>query len=226
MRYIHNYLVQKNTRIKKIVRKTVAAVSVAVLAFTSALAVQLPVAKTEVVYADQTIGKGEIKSGVTGVRIRESANTSSNILKSNVNGGFQFDILGTVNTSETYKWYKIRYTENGTQKVGYVYGEFVTELNNYVYENNTDFESYLTKQGFPESYKAGLRQLHAQYPKWNFVAKKINVSWKDFIDDENVIGRSLIYGSAVSSWKSIEPGCYDLNTETYTPRPLYKKFED
>lgn len=89
MRYIHNYLVQKNTRIKKIVRKTVAAVSMMALAFTSALAVQLPAVNTEVVYADQTIGKGEIKSGVTGVRIRESANTSSNILKSHVNGGFR-----------------------------------------------------------------------------------------------------------------------------------------
>ena len=214
MRYIHNYLVQKNTRIKKIVRKTVAAVSVAALAFTSALAVQLPVARTEVVYADQTIGKGEIKSGDNHVNIRSGPGTkySSYGMK---DGGFQFDILGTVNTSETYKWYKIRYTENGSEKIGYVYGKYVTELNNYVYENNTDFESYLTKQGFPESYKAGLRQLHAQYPKWNFVAKKINVSWKDFIDNENVRGRSLIYGSAVSSWKSIESGCYDWNTDTY-----------
>ena len=77
MRYIHNYLVQKNTRIKKIVRKTVAAVSVMALAFTSALAVQLPAVNTEVVYADQTTSsKGQISNGCTKVNIRKGPGTS------------------------------------------------------------------------------------------------------------------------------------------------------
>lgn len=215
MRYIHNYLVQKNTRIKKIVRKTVAAVSVMALAFTSALAVQLPAVNTEVVYADQTTSsKGQISNGCTNVNIRKGPGTSY-ASYGKFNGGFQFDILGIISTSETYKWYKIGFTLNGSYNTGYVSSDYVTEIKNYTYEENTDFESYLTKQGFPESYKSSLRQLHAQYPKWNFVAKKINVSWDDFIDNENVRGRSLIYGSAVSSWKSIESGCYDWNTDTY-----------
>ncbi|MFQ8901370.1 MAG: hypothetical protein ACLR7D_05190 [Lachnospira eligens] len=36
--------------------------------------------------------------------------------------------------------------------------------------------------------------------------------WSDVLDNQNVIGRSLTYGSAVSSWKSVADGCYDWET--------------
>jgi beta-N-acetylglucosaminidase len=192
-----------------------AAVSAFVLACSVSLSVQVPNI-TEIVYADQTVAKGQITSGCTSVNIRtlpKSSSGSSVICRKD--GGFEFDILGTVNTSETYKWYKIGFSYNGTYTEGYVYGEYVTEIKNYSYEENTDFETYLTQQGFPESYKAGLRQLHAQYPEWKFVAKKTNISWDTFIENESVSGRSLISGSSISSWKSIESGCYDWNTDTY-----------
>jgi beta-N-acetylglucosaminidase len=213
LRYIHRKSVQKNIIV--FAKKTVAAVSAFVLACSASLAVQIP-NTTEIVYADQTVAKGQITAGNTSVNIRTlpKSNAGSSVI-CRKDGGFEFDILGTVNTSETYKWYKIGFSYNGTYTEGYVYGEYVTEIKNYSYEENTDFETYLTQQGFPESYKAGLRQLHAQYPEWKFVAKKTNVSWDTFIENESVSGRSLISGSSISSWKSIESGCYDWNTDTY-----------
>ena len=36
------------------------------------------------------------------------------------------------------------------------------------------------------------------------------------VDNQNVIGRSLIHGSAVSSWKSVADGCYDWESGEYT----------
>ena len=44
-----------------------------------------------------------------------------------------------------------------------------------------------------------------------FVADHVGKDWNEAIDNENVIGRSPIYGSAKSSWKSVESGCYNWN---------------
>lgn len=217
MRYIHDYLSQKNRKINRCIRKTAAVLSAAALVAMPLQSWQAVSIMPETAYADQVVAKGEIRIGDTNVNIRKEPNTTSEKI-GRYNGGFQFDIIDTVNTSETYKWYKIGFTEGGEYKQGYIYGEFVTELKNYTYEENTDFETYMTNQGFPESYKASLRILHAQYPKWNFVAKKINVSWDEFIDNENVSGRSLVYGTAISSWKSTEEGCYDWEKDEYVAK--------
>ena len=171
----------------------------------------------ETVYAEQVIAKGQIPAGDTNVRIRTESNTNCDIITKK-NGGFTFDILQVVKTSDTYDWYKIGFNHEGSYTTGYIFGEYVQVLNDYNYEENTDFEAYLNKQGFPESYKAGLRQIHAQYPKWNFVARKISVDWNTFINNENVNGRSLVSGSSISSWKSIDAGCYDWETDTYVAK--------
>ena len=34
--------------------------------------------------------------------------------------------------------------------------------------DDLDFEEMLIREGFPESYKEGLRQLHAKHPNWCF----------------------------------------------------------
>ncbi len=166
------------------------------------------------VRADEIIGKGEVNADVTGLRIRTSTSTSdnSNIITV-VNGGFGFDIYDKVYTSDTYYWYKIGFYYDGTYTYGYISGEFVHEI--IVYEEEKDFEEYLEKQQFPESYKEGLRNLHARYPKWVFVADHVGKDWNEVVENENVIGRSLIHESSISSWKSIEEGCYDWDLDRW-----------
>ncbi len=168
----------------------------------------------EYVKADEIIGKGEVNADVTGLRIRTSTSTSdsSNIITV-VNGGFGFDIYDKVYTSDTYYWYKIGFDYDGSYTYGYISGEFVHEV--IVYEDDTDFEEYLEKQQFPESYKEGLRNLHARYPKWVFVADHIGKDWNEVVENENAIGRSLIHESSISSWKSIEEGCYDWDSDRW-----------
>ncbi|MFQ7394938.1 MAG: hypothetical protein ACLRMX_07335, partial [Lachnospira eligens] len=90
-----------------------------------------------------------------------------------------------------------------------IYGGYITVDKRSDYEPDADFEEYLDSQGFPDSYKDGLRQLHAQYPNWVFVADHNGKDWSDVLENQNVIGRSLTYGSAKSSWKSVADGCYD-----------------
>ena len=77
--------------------------------------------------------------------------------------------------------------------------------------SDADFESYMTKQGFPESYKPYLRMLHEQHPKWIFTAQKLGVDWNTALKEECVVGRNLVHSSALASWKSMEKGAYDFN---------------
>lgn len=166
------------------------------------------------VKAENAVATGHVNAGVSGLRVRTQPDTSTgdNIITV-VDDSFTFDIYDTVYTSDTYYWYRIGFYLNGSYTYGYISGEFTTK--DVSYSEDADFEAYLDEQGFPESYKDALRQLHAQYPKWVFVADYVNKDWNEVVENESVLGRSLIYASAKSSWKSIEPGCYDWNTGSW-----------
>lgn len=152
----------------------------------------------------------------TSVRVRTSTDTSStaNVI-TKLNSPAQVTILDTVNPTDAYAWYKIGFDYNGTYTEGYIAAEFVTV--NSSYSEDSDFEAYLNDQGFPESYKDGLRQLHAKYPKWVFKADHVDYDWNTVVNAESKTGKSLIYGSAASSWKSTAPDAYNAETgEWYT----------
>ena len=163
--------------------------------------------------AEESIGQGHVNYEVTDLRIRTSPVSGSVITK--VDGGFKFDIYEEVDTSSGL-WYGIGFYLNGDYYRGYVTSEYVTVDKRNDYKPDTDFEEYLDSQGFPDSYKDGLRQLHAQYPNWVFVADHNGKDWSDVLENQNVIGRSLTYGSAKSSWKSVADGCYDWESGKYT----------
>ena len=159
---------------------------------------------------------GTVNTGVTGLRVRTSTDTSStaNVI-TKVDGGFKFDILDTVNTSGTYAWYHVGFYLNGTYTYGYVTSQYVTIDAGMGYSQDSDFESYLSAQGFPDSYKEQLRTLHAEYPDWVFVADNTGKNWSDVVENENVLGRSLIYDSAKSSWKSTADGAFNWDTSEW-----------
>ena len=81
--------------------------------------------------------------------------------------------------------------------------------------NDIDFESYLDQQGFPESYKPFLRELHAKYPNWGFEAFHTGLVWDDVIAEESIAGKNLIPNSKSIEWKSLEPGAYDWTKDKF-----------
>lgn len=83
------------------------------------------------------------------------------------------------------------------------------------YRTNQEFESALSKQGFPESYKAALRQLHAQYPNWIFLSHNTGLDWNSVIENESLIGRNLVHTDSISSFKSTADGAYNWDTSTW-----------
>ena len=125
-----------------------------------------------------------------------------------VSYGDSLTILSETTDSSGAKWYKIS-CGNVTGYVSAAYVQLTSSGSQG--SSDADFESYMTKQGFPESYKPYLRTLHAQHPKWIFTAQKLGVDWNTAVKEECVVGRNLVHSSALASWKSMEKGAYDFN---------------
>lgn len=125
-----------------------------------------------------------------------------------VSYGDSLTILSETTDSSGAKWYKI----SCGNVTGYVSAAYVQLTSSGSHgSSDADFERYMTKQGFPESYKPYLRKLHEQHPKWIFTAQKLGVDWNTALKEECVVGRNLVHSSALASWKSMEKGAYDFN---------------
>lgn len=125
-----------------------------------------------------------------------------------VSYGDSLTILSETTDSSGAKWYRIS-CGNVTGYVSAAYVQLTSSGSQGSFD--ADFESYMTKQGFPESYKPYLRTLHEQHPKWIFTAQKLGVDWNTALKEECVVGRNLVHSSALASWKSMEKGAYDFN---------------
>ena len=141
------------------------------------------------------------------LNVRSGAGTSYS-KTGTVSYGDSLTILSETTDSSGAKWYKIS-CGNVTSYVSAAYVQLTSSGSQG--SSDADFESYMTKQGFPESYKPYLRTLHEQHPKWIFTAQKLGVDWSTALKEECVVGRNLVHSSALASWKSMEKGAYDFN---------------
>ncbi|MCR5215618.1 MAG: cadherin-like beta sandwich domain-containing protein [Lachnospiraceae bacterium] len=163
--------------------------------------------------------KGKVNADV--VNVRQGAGTDAAYLRNSsgnkvqLSNNHEVTIIGDALDSTGVKWYHISFYYGGANCTGYMRSDFVNIVREVAYTTDTDFETYLTEQGFPESYKPALRNLHALYPKWKFVADQIPYSWGDVLAAESIVGRSLVPSTSISSWKSTDPGAYNSSTGTW-----------
>lgn len=127
------------------------------------------------------------------------------------------------------KWFYIRFNYNGKNVKGWVSSDHImfTSGKESVKPvepdsppvvqplSDAEFEAAMTAEGFPESYKPGLRQLHAQYPLWQFKGYKTGLDWNFSVAKESVIGKSLIPNTKEAAWKSSADGAYDYVNDKY-----------
>ena len=122
-----------------------------------------------------------IKKGtVTGnnVRVRKSPVTGAVVCQ--LMKGDVLIVDGEKKGTDNYVWYNTSFTYDGAQKNGYIRSDFVKVTEETVEKEEEDkteeeteidisqdenFEEYLTQQGFPETYKDSLRELHALHPE-------------------------------------------------------------
>ena len=146
------------------------------------------------------------------VNIRSDASTSAAIVEK-LEKGTKVTTVGEKKAADGYVWYQISFVVSKETKKGWVRSDLV-EIQQEI-EKDPTFEAYLTEQKFPESYKIELRKLHAKYPNWVFEAQHTGLKWSTVIEEESVLGRSLIHNSSVSSWKSTQTGAYDWDKGTW-----------
>lgn len=79
----------------------------------------------------------------------------------------------------------------------------------------TDIETFLAEQRFPESYKEGLRALHAAHPTWVFKAYHTGLLWEDVVANESKVGLNLISNNKANGWKSYEEKAYKYPTDKF-----------
>ena len=137
--------------------------------------------------------------------------------------GTTYNVLGTLKPGATVNIYSEK-TDNGWYKIGYgtgygyVSADFLKNIKPLMeYDYDADFETNLTKQGFPESYKVKLRELHANHPNWIFTADHLSMTWDEAVKKESVVGKSLIQNvkSTPDSYKSMMKDAYNWDKGIY-----------
>ena len=112
------------------------------------------------------------------------------------------------------KWYEINYGD-GYAKRGFVYSERVEIIE--IYAVDQSFEDWMTEQGFPESYKLGLRAMHLMYPNWKFYADHTGLDFNSAVKAQNGgVNNKYIHKDSDISWKVYEKGEYDWSTGKWT----------
>lgn len=175
--------------------------------------------------------KGKISDGVTGVYFRESPggnpikDSKGNIIY--LSAGQELTITDATNSS----WYKVSLSYGGAKYNGYVSAQFITVVGDGGESapapapqpsSDSDFEAKLAYEGFPESYKVLLRDIHNSYPNWEFEAVHTGLDWNYVVDNEvNRSGqiKNLIYGSSSNphyNWRSTGVG-YSIKNNSWSP---------
>ena len=144
------------------------------------------------------------------------------------------------NTSgcDGHPWAKVR-TSSGLE--GYACSRFINEKSNSQINlseagqamanmTDTELDAYLDGQGFPESYKVKLKELHKLHPTWIFIGTKTKYSWESAIieqdefvsyNGDNSPGRSFLNintskaAQGYEGYLSTQPADYNYYTNKF-----------
>ena len=117
--------------------------------------------------------------GTTGHEAEEANKGKSEYL-GDVADGEKVYVLAAEKDGDGDIWYKINYGEEYS-KTGYAYSIHVILQHEYVYD--ADFEKNLAN--FPKGFHDALRNMHAAYPNWKFVANRLDISFADAVSAQH-----------------------------------------
>lgn len=159
---------------------------------------------------DVTFQVGTVITSSSPLNVRSGAGSSYSLLGT-LSKGSTVLVTGSANDKNGKVWYKYQFS---SAKDGYICSDYVKLQ---TVTSDSSFESYMTAQGFPESYKSGLRVLHAMHPNWTFKALKVGVSWSQALNAETASPKTnLVSPSSPVRYRSTEPGAYNSSTKTWS----------
>lgn len=148
------------------------------------------------------------------VKLRNDAGTDRTVILVALNKGHKVELLDTT-TVDGSLWYRVRAVSNGTTYIGWMFGTYIDETLPDI-EVDEEYEDYLLRIGFPESYVHDLAVLHALYPNWVFNPVDTGLDWNTVIENEAYPGRNLVENSEDDAKKSMDARAYDWSTNTWT----------
>ncbi|MBQ3030532.1 MAG: SH3 domain-containing protein [Agathobacter sp.] len=120
--------------------------------------------------------------------------------------------------NSTNVWYRVRYTVDGVEYVGWVESKYVTKDSVPDIETDEAYEDYLRRIGFPESYIKPLAVLHAKYPNWKFEPFITGLKWADVLAAQCKPGVSQTHMSYDDAFKSYAFTEYNWYTNEWVLR--------
>lgn len=165
--------------------------------------------------SDETTGPitfqlGTVTTSSSPLNVRSGPGTSYSKLGTLAKGS-SVTITGSSKDKNGKVWYKYQFS---SKQAGYICSDYVKVQ---TVNSDSEFEAYMTAQGFPESYKPGLRALHAAYPNWTFKAVNVGCSWSQALSAETKnLGTNLVSSSSPVSYRSTASGSYNSSTGAWT----------
>ena len=162
-----------------------------------------------------TIRQGKV-TATAGLRLRSEPNTnSSKILTVPYNSIVRIEEDSTSGNGCSNKWVKAVYESS----VGYLCSDYLeisevntesstptnTVTNEMSQMSDAEFETYLTSQGFPETYKVKLRALHKIHPTWIFIGTRTNRTWANAMYEQDEFASDRYDDSPGNSFLNINP---------------------
>ena len=145
-----------------------------------------------------------------GLNVRKGPGTGYERLTT-LPGGTSVTITGSAKDSGGKVWYKYQYSAS---QDGYMCSDYVTVK---TVTSDSQFEAYMTAQGFPESYKPGLRMLHAAHPQWVFKADKLGYSWSSALSRKRQSRERTLCKLVITCFIPIDTaGAYNASNNTWT----------
>lgn len=142
-----------------------------------------------------------------GLNVRSGAGTSYSRLGL-LSDGTTVTITGSAKDKNGKVWYTYQFSSS---KTGYICSDYVKVK---TVTSDSQFEAYMDAQGFPDSYKAGLRTLHAAHPQWVFKAVNLNYTWSDALAKQtSKQSANLVSPSSPVSYRN--PSSYNSSTKTW-----------
>lgn len=150
------------------------------------------------------------------INLRDDAGTDRTTILTALNVGHPVELLDDT-TSDSGKWYRVRTVKDGTTYIGWMFASYIKETLPDI-EVDEEYEDYLRRIGFPESYVHSLAVLHAMYPNWVFEPLKTGLDWNTVIENESKPGRALIQTHRDDALKSYASSEYNWYTNEWVIR--------
>lgn len=166
--------------------------------------------------AETKTGFAYVNTNSTALAVRSNAGTEY-LLLDRLPKNSQIRVLDAALDSKGATWYQVEYLRGQNQlRTGFVHSSYVVFYEDLAPENaDPDFEKFMDEQKFPESYKPYLRVLHKNHPSWVFNAQHIDLEWATALKEESKVGLNMISKSYAYSYRSMEPGAYNWNTNEW-----------